>query len=347
MALRMMLADANSTEHDRALRQLLMDNPMPGWVTLAMTREPNYFAGMQRFGQEWAVLAQEDTAWTGMYHCARWMAYVNGQPTPVGYLGGLRVAPHARHRRHAFRKGYASILQLNPFPAPSYWFSSIACDNTPARRLLEAQVPGLPRYTPLGSMHTYSLRTQSAPTPAGWQRCPPSDGPAWCATYRAHAHPISPVLTPENMHTLGATFYGHYSEGRMTACFALWNQQAYKQIRAVRYRPPLGALRPLYNVYATLTGRIPLPAPGETLPHTFMAFCGAADADWPDMIQAARTLAPTPVLTFGLPATHPAQAEILHRFNATCYRSTIYQVHLSDTDPAWSDSAPFPEVALL
>jgi len=43
---------------DAALRRLLGDNPMPAWVSMAMTREPSFFAGNNHFGLDWAVIAE-------------------------------------------------------------------------------------------------------------------------------------------------------------------------------------------------------------------------------------------------------------------------------------------------
>ena len=49
-----------ATPADEAdLRALLLDNAMPGWVSMALTREPNYFAGSRLFGTEQTIIARE------------------------------------------------------------------------------------------------------------------------------------------------------------------------------------------------------------------------------------------------------------------------------------------------
>ena len=55
-------------------------------------------------------------------------------------------------------------------------------------------------------------------------------------------------------------FFVHEQDSALRGIAALWDQRAFKQIVARRYRAPIGAWCPAYNVYAKLFRRIPLPA---------------------------------------------------------------------------------------
>lgn len=53
------------------------------------------------------------------------------------------------------------------------------------------------------------------------------------------------------------------------ACAVLWDQQRFKQVLAARYSSRIRRLRLLWNGYATLTGKVPLPKMGQPLDQSF------------------------------------------------------------------------------
>jgi hypothetical protein len=351
---------------DADLRRLLREQAMPGWVSLTMTREPDYFAAAARPpGQEWSVIARDDataghTA-VGMYHCRAHAVHWNGAPRTLGYLGGLRVTPAYRHRLRVLRDGYASITRLHAPPAGGFWFTSIAADNHAARRLLEAGLRGMPRYTPLDAYATLAISRRNARRHGLWQALPANADPpraentaqwqALCDFYNQHAArcQLAPVLTPEWARASGARFHGLRQGGALQACMALWDQRAYQQVRALAYRQPLHALRPLYNLYARCRRRVGLPAPGAALAQTFLAFFAASprlDISARALVEDALAHCATPVLTLGLHAAHPWLEPLRQALRATAYQSWIYSV--SFDDPPAADGRPAqPEAALL
>src|SRR5205085_2671642 len=147
------------------------------------------------FGRDWAVIAEDNNDVIGMYTASVMPVHLNGKPTNLGYLGGLRVNPQHRRRIRYLREGYASIGRFAPEPVP-WWFTVVAAEDEPAKRL------------------------------------------------------------------------DFYICGDSVA--ALWDQRAFKQIVARRYRKP--KLVPLYNAYARAMRRIPLPREGAALEQTFIAF---------------------------------------------------------------------------
>lgn len=336
---------------DPILRQLLRDNPMPGWVTMAMTREPDFFAGANHFGRDWAVLARDGETPVGMYACSEQTLHVDGRPCETGYLGALRVVPAYRHRLRVLRDGYASIRRLSPRPESDLWYTSVASENAPARRLLEAGLRGMPHYRPVNELLTLALPSRRGRRHGRWQKLQENRLAALCRFYneQARAWQFSPLLSPEFVVRSGADFHVVEQDGAIVAGMALWNQQACKQVVAHAYRWPLGPLLPAYNLYARWAGRLALPPVGRPLDQSALAFFAVAPAlagSVPALVEDALARCPTAAASFALHADHPWLAGLLRHFRPTTYRSTIYAV--SFNAPARLDGRPAqPEAALL
>lgn len=354
--------DLATLADDAAIRALLRDNAMPSWVSMAATREPSFFAGVDRYGRDWAVLARQGQEVVGMYTCSEQAVHLNGAATELAYLGGLRVVPRYRHRLSVLRQGYASLERLSPGGRRGLCYTAIACDNLPARRILEAGLRDMPRYRPLNDFVTLALPKSRGRRLGLWRPARLDDADemaALCRCYNQQAarYQFSPVLTPERAAQTGAQFYLLDTNlGQAQAVMALWPQQAYKQVRAQAYRPPLGWLLPLYNAYARLMRRIPLPAVGQPLDQTYLAFFALAPESGPaplnltEVLADALALCPTAVLTLGLHADHPWLKRLEAVFRPARYRTRIYAVDFpsSGLDSPQLDSRPAqPEVALL
>ncbi len=340
---------------DELLRGLLRDNSMPGWVEMCLEREPSYFAGQNRFGSDWAVLARDSGELVGMYAAAVLPLWVNGAAQSVGYLGGLRVqAPHRQRIRH-LREGYASIPRLAPTPPGlPWWFTVVAADNLVARRLLESGVRGLPRYRPIGSYTTLAMAAERGRTHALWRQMRPGElAPllAWRASLAAQQQ-LAPVLDAQRLECIGTDCVWVCSDGDAFLGMAVfWNQGAFKQVVARRYRSALRWLRPAYNAYARATQRVMLPAPGAALGQSFIAFLTLAPKVLEHRKTAREFLAdlltkcPTPVAALGLHDEHPLLAA-MPSFAPMRYAAQVYAVEFDE--PAWLDGRPVqPEAALL
>jgi hypothetical protein len=233
---------------DATVRALLRETAMPSWADMAIERDaPAY---------DWAVIAEENDDVIGVYTASVLSAHVDGRPQRLGYLGGLRVrAQHRRRIRH-LREGYASVPALAREAVP-WWFTTIGAENVPAQRLLEAGVRGLPRYHFRGEYETFALPTSRGRRRGLWRR-----GVDVALHNRlASRFQCSPVLDES---AVGNFFV---CDGGVAA---LWDQRAFKRIIAARYRTP--SLIPIYNAYAKLFRRVPLPREGRALDHTFIAY---------------------------------------------------------------------------
>jgi hypothetical protein len=342
---------------DEALRSLLRDNPMLSWVSMAATREPSFFAGSNYFGRDWAVIAREDSITVGMYTCCQQPLHLNGIPAELGYLGGLRVAPAYRRRLRIVRDGYASIrefsAQLSAKQPPRQWYTAIASENRLARRLLEANLNGMPCYRAVNTMLTMALPTTRGRHHGLWRQARLDEMEDWCRFYNRHAsqYQFAPALSPERAARTGAAFYVATGAGGITAVMAMWNQQSHKQVEARAYRWPLDSLLPLYNLYARWMKKVALPPIGHILDQSFLAFFAAEPASDPlKLVADALSLCPTTVLTLGLHTGHPWLDTIVRTFCPAKYQTHIYTVDFGEAiaGAVDLDGRPAqPEVALL
>ena len=344
-----------TADDDADLRRLLRENAMPGWVEMSIEREPSYFAGHDVFGRDWAVLAEDGGEPVGLYAASVLPVCVNGNAERVGYLGGLRVQAAHRQRIRHLREGYASIRQLAPVqPSLPWWFTVVASENKAARRLLEAGVRGLPRYRAIGNYTTYALAAARGRAHGLWRQVQPDELPAllrW-QTRLAAQHQFAPVLDEERVRRIGADCVWVCSEGdEFLGMALLWNQSAFKQVVAHRYRGALRWLRPAYNAYARVARQVTLPAPGTSLRQTFIAFLtlapqavmdrGTARALMVDLLSKCRTA----VVAVGLHDEH-ALLPALAYLQPMRYTAKVYAVEFEE--PAKLDGRPVqPEAALL
>lgn len=308
---------------DATVRALLRETAMPSWADMAIEREPSSYG--------WAVVAEEEGDVIGVYTASVVGAHVDGLPQRLGYLGGLRVRPQHRRRIRHLRAGYASVPELARERVP-WWFTTIGADNANARRLLEAGVPGLPRYHFRGDYVTYAIPASRAKRRGIWRR-----GADVALHNRLAARfQCSPVLDDDVVENAGDFFV---CDGGVAA---LWDQRAFKRVVAKRYRTP--SLIPIYNAYARLFRRVPLPREGGALDHTFIAFF-AMESPSVAAIEDLLSHCTTPVATIGMHAENPLRA-IVERFRPMSMSSRVYAVAFDDVIPP--NARPFqPEAALL
>jgi hypothetical protein len=342
-----------ATEADDALlRSILRDNGMPTWVEMAIQREPSFFAAADLFGRDWAVIAEEAGDVIGMYTAAMVPVHLDGRPERLGYLGGLRVRPDYRRRIRHLREGYASILALAAETGTQpCWFTVVAEGNENARRLLEAGVRGLPPYQPQGDYVTFALPAARGRRRGLWRTAVQDDIAGIIAFHneRAARFQYSPVLDGDLVNRIGiARFLIYEVDGGTQGVAALWDQRAFKQIVARRYRRPLGALMSIYNAYARLLRRIPLPPEGGALDQTFVAFLALSDSAMADagaLLEDLLSHCGTPAASLGLHASHPLIAAV-KRFKPISYPARVYAVSFDGT--ASPNGRPTqPEAALL
>jgi hypothetical protein len=338
-------------DDDVTLRALLRDNPMPGWVSMAMEREPSFFAGSNHFGRDWAIMARHGGTPVGMYACSEQPVHLNGAPTELGYLGALRIQQRYRNRMRILREGFASVRACSRARGPELWYTAIASENLVARRVLEANLKGMPRYRPVNELVTLAVSRARGRRHGLWRPARTAEMDRLCAFHNRQAsrYQFAPRLNAELAYKTGASFFVHERQGELAACMALWNQQAYKQVVARAYRWPLGMVLPFYNAYALLARRVLLPRPGQALDQTSLAFLAVSpslEGQIVRLVEDALSRCPAEVLTIGLHDRNPWLAPLRRTFRPAVYKTLIYAVCFEDSIPL--DGRPAqPEVALL
>jgi N-acetylglutamate synthase-like GNAT family acetyltransferase len=357
-----------TTADDAALRQILRDNPMQGWLRLTLERSPSYFAGEHLMGRSRVIIGEDaarDGKVIGMYHVAFQPLLVNGKAMQAGYLGELRINPAYRHSLRLLKQGFASIRPLTrPDSAKAeIWFTSIASDNRTARRLLESGNPHLPRYRPAGELQTLAISVRHGKRPALLRQATKADIPGICDFYnrQARRYHFATLLTPgwldeeSKLKGLGIGDFRLLKDaGEIQACIAIWDQRTFKQVVAQGYRFPLGPLRPAYNLYARLLGRPLLPKPGRRLESIYLAFFALApsvESLATEVIREALFIAGTKharIGLIGLAQNHPLLGRIRSCLRPTVYQTCIETVTWEDTPPPELDERAIqPEIAIL
>lgn len=352
---------AATHEHGARLLGLLEENAMLGDIDLIMTRRPDYFSAQQHScGVERPVIALEGEHAIGMCQLTEHSGFANGQQCQLGYLGSLRVTQNYRHRIRVLQAGfdYLRQLSLSGSSATDYCYTSIAADNHTARRLLERGLHGLPHYQPLGEMHTLVMNRKQGKRRELWRLIPPKEYPQFADFYNRLAvqRQLAPSLNAQWLAAEGLSVLGAYDAQGLHACAVIWDQRRFKQVLAARYSSRVRRLRLLWNSYATLTGKVPLPKMGQPLDQSFLAYFAtnlSADNCTDDdsekivaLVEDALSLCTTQVMTLGLPATLPCMAKLVARTRPMVYRTCLYGVNLTN-NPVWDKRTIWPEVALL
>lgn len=282
---------------DPELRRLLRESPFAGSISLSFEREPKYFLASQIEGPFHETLVVRDSQTRqliGIGNRSVRPCYVNGERKEVGYFSGLRVDSHYRHGLALARflgKGFEGQRERHKDGRTKFYLMSIVSENTPARRLLESNLPYYPRLHPHAHMFTYAIhptrkkRGSSRTIARGTADRIPAI--VDCLTRNGIRRQFAPCWTEKTLlspHTLGlsiSNFFLAVNGDHVCGCLALWNQQAYKQSVIRGYSGNLARFRKLINLLAPLGLWPPLREPGTRLNHCFAAFL-AVDEDDPE-----------------------------------------------------------------
>ena len=358
-----------SAQDNAALRRLLRETPMPGRIRITLECEPDFFRATKLgWARHYTALAREPAMGEVFAMCSRSVrtVFLNGTPVPLGYLSQLRVFPeHRAHKLRLLKMGFAWMTENHdPADAP-FDITTVVEDNSRARRLLTAGVPGLPLYSELERMLTFLL-------PVGRSRArgisPVTRGRSAfqgeivdCLHRFCRRHQFAPHWTAADFWSGRA---GQVEAGGRAACFedffvvlrgdkvagcvALWDQRAYKQVVVRGYSGPLACSRPVLNFLGA-----GLPACGSVLPLAWLSHL-AVDDDDPeifgslvDAVKAGlRGRSDVRWLAMMLAVRHPL-VPVARRLGEHSYASRLFAVHAQETHVELDGRIPYLEGALL
>ncbi|MCB1052765.1 MAG: hypothetical protein KDC71_19340 [Acidobacteria bacterium] len=259
-------------EDDAAIQALLATRPMSGWMQLIATTQPSFFQALAWEGiRADAFVARQANQVVGL--CSRVVQsfYFQGTPCQLGYLGHLRTHPQLKGQIKPIQAGFQACFQAHTATEQAFDITSILSENREARRLLEANLPGLPVYRPLREWTTliFSVRHLT--------RLPSKAVALLPDQVEAYRHVLK-----EHFRSFGlASSWSHHLErgicppleqscwlgcpNQIEATAALWDISAVKQTRVVGYRCGIAWTRPLLNGVLRLLGQPLLPKPGQAL----------------------------------------------------------------------------------
>jgi hypothetical protein len=335
---------------DAQLRALLAATPMPGRIGVSFRRDPSFFDAAVVDGAFHQVVVcrdQQESRIVGFGCRGVRQRFVNGRPTPVGYLSSLRVLPEYR-RLGLVARGYAYFRSLHRDGKAQIYLTTIAEDNDLALSMLTTGRAGLPEYAFAGRYHTVVIpisrrRHSFTFSDAGLQirEATANDRDHLVAFLQevGPARNFFPCLGPADFFEAGSTFRDlgpgdlllAFRRGRLTGTLGSWNQQGFRQSVVEGYARLLGCLRPFYNAFATISGRPRLPRVGEPLRYLMAAIPTVLEDDaivFEALLEAllARTSgASADYLLVGLHETDPLLS-VARRLAAESYVTRMYLV---------------------
>jgi hypothetical protein len=307
------------------------------------------------------------------------MRYVNGLPTPIGYLSTLRLLS-AHRNRGILARGYAFLHQLHSDGRTPFYLTTIAAGNDTALRTLTSSRAGLPTYRSIGDYHTLAI-----PIPRRRRRTPrleygdftvrpaePGDLPAIFSLFAEEGpkRQFFPCYEHQDFFTENGTFRDLQPEdlllafrnGRLVGMLGAWDQRRFRQSVVQRYNLPLRWLQPLYNPWARLRGIPQLPRVGQPIPYRLAVlplvadnderiFAGLLDHVW-QRLAWDNDLGSRPPIDFLLLGLHAADPllPIVWRGSSESYTTHLFVVCWEDgeSQAALLDSrVPYLELGLL
>lgn len=352
---------------DPALRRVLRENTMGGWINLSFHREPDFFAASAIEGERCRTIVARDTATgdvVGMFSRSVEQRFVNGSPEDVGYLSQLRIDPRQRGRLHHLRNGFEACRRLcrEAGEAP-FDLTTIVSENRMALRLLTTGLPGLPVYHPAGEFFTLAMtcRHKRAPRAGAGIEITRATAGQWeeVALFLQSQYErfqMAPRWSTEMLDSdlrcrglASRDFILAWRGGRLVGCLALWDQTAFKQTVVTGYAAPLQRLRPLVNLLRPLTALPWLPPPGHALRHGFASHLAVAGDDPKVAVSLFRAVLHEGTargfshLLSGIAASHPLLAVVRKAFRHLAYTSRLFLVGWPGSETAIGslDGRPF------
>lgn len=342
-------------EDDAALRHLAGVTPVPGQMTVAYEREPDYFRGCLAHGPFCQVIvAREESRGeiAGMAIRAVRNYWRDGEEVPVGYLGQLRVSPHHRGK-WLVPAGFRFLRELVRDGRAASHFTTLIDGNAEAEALLVEKPRGsIPRYRPATGILSFVL-----PVPRRASRTAShvirldgeSTGEAlefW--KRQSHATRMFPVVDPADFESSGfpdleqRDVYLCTRGSRIEATLGVWDTSRFKQPVVRSYSRGLAFTRPIVNLAASIRGWPRLPAVGEGMRFGFGVLLSAesgAQKGFADLVRAALSRAQERSLDFLVIGVEERDevAASLGRFPHFLYRSHMFTVSWDGQDPLSED----------
>lgn len=346
------------------VRDILARVSTGGQIQLAFQREPDALG--ENFGARSHdfILARDrrNDRYVGVCERVVRECYVNGERRRLPYLAGLRVVPGFRHRLLVLRGGFEALRRLTGDAADLGWsMTSIMSDNAVARRVLGANLRGMPRYEIVGEFSSFVLTAHGV---GEAERASEADLPEISALLMAHGarRQFSPVWTLDALRAAMASggssardFFVVRRGGAIRACAALWDVSAHRQLVVTGYGPWLRRSRPAVNLVGRLLGLPKLPPPGGALRNAYLSHLAVEDSAAEDLmtlvgaVRAEARRRGIELVFMGQATNHGFAAMLRRQPRQREFKSQIYTVRWPDDELPQLDPrcSLAPELAFL
>jgi N-acetylglutamate synthase-like GNAT family acetyltransferase len=254
--------------------------PMHAAVSLAIEREPDFFALSRARGCARTLIAEADGLVIACAGIARRPAWVGGRLAEVAYLADLKVAPEHRGGGLGARLVEA-VLAEEARGRPAPLLATVAAGNRPADRLAGryAAVVGLSGIVDVVCLQLFAARA-SRRVDIELGRARPEDeaelGALLDEFYRERQ--FAPVFGDGGFEEIlrrspGLALSDHLVArrgGRILATVALWDQGSFKRVRVLRVTPTLRLGLGAIAIAARVLPVPVLPPTGELLRLAFL-----------------------------------------------------------------------------
>lgn len=283
---------ANRTD-DKQLRKLMREMVVPGHIRITYCRESDFFEAYRNIDEDSQVIIAEDNGRIDGTACRSIRnLLVNGKPSPVGYLSGLRLRASAQNRS-TLARGYAYLKTLHADNRVPAYLTTIIQGNNKARETLTSGRANLPSYNPMGTYLTHVCPVKRRAV----RRVAQKDIQVETGTQ------VSPSELTTFLHDEGARrqFFpvceskGQISgilrsiglenvlvakkQDRIAGTVAVWNQAKSKQHVIEGYSPLFRMLRPILNIGLRAGNYHNLPKAGNKLRFGVTAMICVRDND--------------------------------------------------------------------
>ncbi|MDP3879066.1 MAG: radical SAM protein [Dehalococcoidales bacterium] len=291
------VAEIAGPDNDAEIRNLLCQIPVPGAVQITYLYNPSFMASMKVEGRQSDIITGRDTdtgKLIGLGTRSIKPAFVNGELSPLGYLGSLRLAEEYRGSTYLAR-GYRELKRLHQAGPARLYITTIIESNKKAREILTSGRAGLPAYHDFGRFCSLAIGLRRSPSrlslpdnllirPAVmedipsliefWQR----EGsrrqffPGYSAADLIDPEGLLGGLAPDDILLA-------FKEDKLVGTTGAWNQEPFRQSRVTGYNRWLGMLRSPYNLTAGRLGYPLLPRPGSDLDYFNLALVCISNDD--------------------------------------------------------------------
>ena len=331
---------ANQT-HDAQLRAIVRSETMPGHISLAYEREPDFFYGLEIQGTFNQVVTAEDDGKIIGFGCrAIRPMFINGKCIDFGYLSGLRSSSLAKSKM-GLSRGFRMFKEQHKDQRCSGYITTIISGNAEAFSTIAQGRAGLPFYKDMGECHTYAIALKKysenhhTDILIRFAKTDEESKVIHLLKKFGKQHQFFPALTESDFGTpllrdLPVTqFIIAEQNGKACGVAAIWDQSSFKQYRIKKYSRLLQLARPFVNIGLKFAGYSPLPKEGQTLRSAFLCF-KAAKNNAPEILAPLLQYACDNMRQLGI--SHcilgfhdddPAK-KITEAYPTTVYRSRLY-----------------------